>query len=111
MKVYVRPTAREDILRQYRYYLVEENAATAANSFLESVEAAIEAISRTPQIGSPKLLNNPVLVGLRSWSVPGFSAVRIYYLHTTNRVVILRVLHGKRDVNALLEDEPEALEE
>ncbi len=105
MKVYVRSAAREDILRQYRYYLIEKDAALAAERFLDAVEAAIDAVSRTPGMGAPKLLENPLLAGLRSWPVPGFTAVRIYYLHAKNQVRILRVLHGKRDVNSLLEDE------
>jgi toxin ParE1/3/4 len=107
VKVYVRAAAREDILRQYRYYLIEEDVASVALRFLESAEEAIEAITRTPDMGSPKLLDNPLLRGLRSWPVPGFSAVRIYYLHAKDQVLILRVLHGKRDVNSLLEDESE----
>jgi toxin ParE1/3/4 len=107
VKVYVRPIAREDILRQYRYYLLEEDAATAAERFLESAEAAIEGISRTPGMGAPKLLDNPLLKGLRSCPVPGFKAMRIYYLYAESQVLILRVLHGKRDVNFLLEEESE----
>lgn len=107
MKIYVRPIAREDILRQYRYYLIEENAPNAARRFLESVEAATSSIRRAPGMGAPKLLHHPLLSGLRSWAVPGFNAVRIYYLHSKKQIVILRVLHGRRDVDSLLEENPE----
>ena len=111
MKVYARSAARDDILRQYRYYLIEKDTALVAERFLDAVEAAFDAVSSHPLMGTPKLLENPLLAGLRSWPVPGFKAVRIYHIHSGNQVRILRVLHGKRDVNALLEDESAAGEE
>ncbi len=58
-----------------------------------------------PGAGAPKLLENPSLAGLRSWPVHGFPAMRIYYLHAADELRIVRVLHGKRDINPLLEEE------
>lgn len=75
MKFNIRPVARKDILQQY------------------------------PEIGSPKVLLNRVLTGLRSWPVQGFPVIRIYYLVTEQTLVIVRVLHGKRDIYGLLEAE------
>lgn len=103
MKVYVRTAAREDILRQYRYYLVEKDAAQAALRFLDAVESVVDTLCRTPEIGSPKRLANPLLAGLRSWPVPGFPSVRVYYIHAGNELRVVRVLHGKRDIHPLLE--------
>jgi len=51
------------------------------------------------------MLENPRLTGLRSWPVSGFGAMRIYYLYNHDELRIVRVLHGKRDVNPLLEEE------
>jgi len=105
LKLYIRTAAREDILRQYSYYLIEKDAARAAGRFLEAVQSAIEKLCRTPGAGAPKPLTNPSLAGLRSWPVSGFPAMRIYYLHAGNELRIIRVLHGKRDINPLLEEE------
>jgi toxin ParE1/3/4 len=105
VKVSVRTAAREDILRQYFYYLVEKGATRAAERFLEAVQSAIELLCRMPGAGAPKFLENPALVGLRSWPVRGFPAVRIYYIHAGEELRIVRVLHGKRDINPLLEEE------
>jgi toxin ParE1/3/4 len=58
-----------------------------------------------PGIGTPKALQNPALAGLRSWPVKGFSAIRVYYLTSEKMLRIVRVLHGKRDINPMLEDE------
>ncbi len=105
MNIYVRTAARDDILSQYRYYLIEKDAARAADRFLEAVQSAIELLCRMPGAGAPKVLENPRLAGLRSWPVRGFPAMRIYYLHAADELRIVRVLHGKRDVNPLLEED------
>ena len=105
MNVYIRTAAREDILRQYFYYLLEKDAASAAERFLESVQSSIEMLCRVPGAGAPRVLENPRLAGLRSWPVRGFAAIRIYYLQSEDDLRIVRVLHGKRDINPLLEEE------
>ena len=66
MNVLVRTAAREDILRQYFYYLVEKNAAGAAERFLEAVQLATEMLCAIPEAGVLKALRNPSLSGLRS---------------------------------------------
>lgn len=104
MKVYDRTAAREDILRQYFYYVVEKNAARAAERLLEGVQLATEMLCRMPGAGAPKVLHNSALSGLRSWPVQGFPAMRIYYIHRGDELRIVRVLHGKRDINPLLEE-------
>jgi hypothetical protein len=58
-----------------------------------------------PDAGAPKILKNPALSGLRSWPVSGFPLIRIYYIHAGDELPIVRVLHGMRDINPLLEDE------
>ena len=105
MKVYVRSAAREDILRQFRYYLVDKDAAPAAERFVDAVQSAIDELRRNPEIGAPRHLSAPELKGLRSWPVPDFPAIRIYYIHAADSLRIVRVLHGKRDVSVLLEEE------
>jgi len=101
----IRSAAREDILRQYSYYLVEKNAPTVARRFLDSVESAIKELCTTPGVGAPKVLANPALLGLRSWPVAGFRAMRVYYISVEGVVRIVRVLHGRRDIASLLESE------
>lgn len=103
--MFVRTSAREDVLRQYSYYLIEKDAPRAAERFLEAVQTAVEALCRTPRAGSPRVLEDPALAGLRSWPVSGFPALRIYYTHGGDELRILRILHGKRDIKASLEEE------
>ena len=63
MNVYIRTAAREDILRQYFYYMVEKDAARAAERFLEAVQSAIEMLCQMPGAGAPKILENRALTG------------------------------------------------
>jgi toxin ParE1/3/4 len=103
VKVHVRPAAREDVIRQYRYYLIENDAAKAAERFLDAAQSAMDALARNPGMGSPKHMSSPELDGLRTWPIRGFPSMRIYYLYSSTSMEIIRVLHGKRDVLALLE--------
>ncbi|HEY1901057.1 MAG TPA: type II toxin-antitoxin system RelE/ParE family toxin [Terracidiphilus sp.] len=105
MNIYIRTSAREDILRQYFYYLLEKDATRAAERFLQAAQSAIEALCRMPGAGAPKMLDHPRLAGLRSWPVRGFPAIRIYYIHAGEDLRIVRILHGKRDISPLLEEE------
>ena len=105
MKRVIRTAAREDILRQYKYYLFDENAEPVAQRFVEAGQAAIDQVCKRPGIGVPKPLANRKLTGLRSWPVKGFPAMRIYYIAADDVLRVVRVLHGKRDLNSLLEDE------
>lgn len=105
MKPIILPAARDDILRQFRYYLVEQDTPKVAERFLSAVRRTMEQIIRTPQGGAPKRLSREALQGLRSWPVKGFEEVRVYYLFYEASVRVVRVLHGKRDINNILEKE------
>ena len=72
MRFVIRPAAREDILRQYRYYLIEKDAEDAAERFLDAARVAMEYVSLRPGLGTPKVLKNAALKGLRSlWQREG----------------------------------------
>lgn len=102
MKSVIRPAARDDIIRQYRHYLVEAGVPEVAERFLESVEQSIGAITRRPELGAPKLLPSKALRSLRSWPVKDFADIRVYYVVQDELLRVVRVLHGKRDVERIL---------
>jgi toxin ParE1/3/4 len=76
-----------------------------AKRFLESVERTVNKILLMPNAGALKRLSNAALAVLRAWPVEEFEDVRIYYLVAENEVRVIRVLHGKRDVQRILERE------
>jgi plasmid stabilization system protein ParE len=104
VKCYIRPAARDDLLRQYRYLLLDQESPIAAEKFLAAAERAVRQICQRPNIGTPKPLKNPRLADLKSWPLQDFPAIRIYYL-PGKAIHVLRILHGKRDINPMLENE------
>ncbi|MDQ6700230.1 MAG: type II toxin-antitoxin system RelE/ParE family toxin [Acidobacteriota bacterium] len=101
----IRSAARDDIIRQFRYYLLDQKLPEVADRFVEAVQHAIQEIVRTPGMGAPKHLSNKSLNGLRSSQVQGFENIRVWYLSGHGPVQVIRVLHGKRDINRILESE------
>ena len=76
-----------------------------ANRFVGAVEKTIDKILRAPNAGAPKHLSNESLANLRSWPVEGCEDIHIYYLVEKTEVRVIRVLHGKRDIQRILERE------
>jgi plasmid stabilization system protein ParE len=56
VKFVIRPAAREDILRQYHYYLIEADDELVAARFLKAVQSTIAQVCRQPGIGASKAL-------------------------------------------------------
>jgi plasmid stabilization system protein ParE len=105
VKVLYRQTASDDVIRQFRYYLVAENLPDVAVRFREAVRRTVESLRQHPLVGPRYLSNNPQLQNLRSGPVPGFEAIRIYYFLDNDAIRVIRVLHGKRDLKRILERE------
>jgi toxin ParE1/3/4 len=49
-----------------------------------------------------------MLEGLRLWPVPGFERHLIFYVERADYIDVLRVLHGARDIPAVLLDNQES---
>jgi plasmid stabilization system protein ParE len=105
VKVLYRHTASDDIVHQFRYYLLTAEAPETALRFREAVRRTIQSLSQNPHVGPRYLSGNPRLQNLRSWPVVGFEAIRIYYALEADAMHVIRILHGKRDVRPILENE------
>ena len=105
MKAVIRGRAQDDILRQFRWYLVERDAPEAAFRFMEAVEASVEQLLSMPYIGAPRELRNLSLDGLRFWPVKDFDEFLIFYVVDGETVRVIRILHGKRDLDLILKKE------
>ena len=93
MKIEVYPRAEADIIRQFRYYLVDQDAPSAAFPFREEVIESVEQLKPHPRMGT---LFRGSIMGLRSWPVKGFEPIRIYYVEVPGCLRVVRVLHGKQ---------------
>lgn len=105
MKVFYRQTASDDLIRQFRYYLVDQNLPNIAIQFRNAVRRTIESLRAHSFVGARYHSTKPKLQNLRSWPVAGFETTRIYYVVETDAIHVIRILHGKRDVKRALEDE------
>jgi len=101
VKLFVQRSAREDILRQIDWY-GEKGLADVAFRFRLASYAAFDAMLRMPAAGPPRLVRNPRLAGLRTWPINEFEEFRGYYIVEPELVIVVRVLHDKRDVAAIL---------
>ena len=95
MKVLYRQTASDDIVRQFRYYLLSADAPEIAIRFRDAVKRTIQSLSQNPHVGPRYSANNPRIQDLRSWPVAGFEAIRIYYALQNDTMHIIRILHSK----------------
>jgi plasmid stabilization system protein ParE len=100
-----REAASDDVVRQFRYYLIDENLPEIALRFRDALRHTVEALRQHPFVGARYRTNNQQLHSLRSWPVAGFEAIRIYYLAEADVIEVIRVLHGKRDLEQILNRE------
>ena len=105
MKVLYRQAAADDVVRQFRYYLIDQSLPEIADRFKDAVRHTVESLRQHPLVGARYRLSAPQLHNLRSWPVAGFEAIRIYYLLDSEAIHVIRVLHGKRDLKRILERE------
>jgi len=105
VKVLYRQTANDDIVRQFRYYLLTADAPEIAVRFREAVKHTIQSLAQSPHVGPKYSSRNPRIQNLRSWPVAGFEAIRIYYALEKEAMHIIRILHGKRDIRRILQRE------
>jgi toxin ParE1/3/4 len=99
------PAARRDLV-EIADYLEQAAGLPVADRFLDAVEQGLATIAGMPSMGSPLQLLNRRLQDVRTWSVPGFRKYLIYYRSVDAGISVLRVLHGARDADTLLEDNP-----
>ena len=105
MKVSYRQAASDDVVRQFRYYLVTLNLPEVAVRFRAAVRQTVQSLQQHPLMGPRYRSSNPQLQTLRTWAVTGFEAIRIYYLLDEDPLRVIRILHGKRDVKRILNGE------
>jgi toxin ParE1/3/4 len=90
-----RPIVIRDLIEQATY-IAQDNFDTAER-FLVVAEETFQLLGRMSGIGKLCSFSNP-------YPVKGFKNYLIFYRATDSEVEVLRVLHGARDLEAILED-------
>ena len=102
-RVFIRPRADVDIDAAFGH--LSEGSPDAAARFLDALQDALVMLSALPEIGTPCEFSSGALQGLRMWRVAGFEVWLIFYGASSERIDIVRILHGSRDVEAVLDGE------
>jgi plasmid stabilization system protein ParE len=91
------------IVEQADYYEQAENHALA-RCWEEAVDQAAHSLTFWPERGAPCRFRTPALVGLRWIFVPGFPKHLVFYRYQPEEqaVLIVQVLHGARNLEAIL---------
>jgi len=100
----VRPKADQDLDDQ-AYYLATQAGPDLGHRFLLAAHETFGLLATQPQIGWHPRLKHPDLTSVRAFQVSGFEKMLVLYRPRPDGVEILRVLHGSRNLQALLHRE------
>lgn len=100
----VRPKADLDLDEQAYYFATKAGPELGHRSLLAAHET-FSLLATQPQMGWQARLKKPVLASLRVFRVTGFEKTLVLYRPSPDGVEILRVIHGSRNIAALLRRE------
>ena len=100
----VRPKADHD-LQDQAFYLATEGSPTVGHRFLVSAHKTFSLLATQPRLGWSAHLNVTELKSLRVFRVSGFEKMLVLYRPLSGGVEILRVIHGSRNLLALVRRE------
>jgi toxin ParE1/3/4 len=89
-----------DVLDIVRY--LRQRSPVAAVRFIEAFRCTVEALAKMPKLG--RLRRDLGVPETRSWRVTGFRNYLLLYEALPDRLRLLRVLHGYRDLQAELKN-------
>ena len=88
-------------------YLRQHSPRTALR-FLDAAEDTLRQLATMPGIGERYVTDNPSYQDLRCFPIPKFPSHIVYYKALEDGIVVIRILHGARDVNRILGQEDDA---
>jgi len=88
--------AEQDLIDLWTYIAADNPAA--ADNLLDQIESVCKMLARAPLLGRAR---SELAAGLRSFSVGDYL---IFYLPRKNGIVVVRVLSGYRNLDALFEE-------
>jgi toxin ParE1/3/4 len=100
LPVVILPAARLDLLEQAEYY-DSEGGEDLGNRFIANCEAGFARLAVFPESGTRVRLKHPELKDCRFILAPGFEKILIFYKLSDNKVQVVRVLHGARDIESV----------
>lgn len=100
------PKAKQDLL-EHVLYLAKINPELAER-FIDASALAFEKLAQMPRKGQRQEFKSPELVEVRRCFIPGFDRYLVFYRLIKGGIEILRVLHGAQNIEAIMDNEPDA---
>ena len=91
------PAAERDIDENADY--IFRDSLDAALRFYAAVPADAKKLAEMPGMGPVYGLKDPKWADVRFWPITGFRNFLLFYRPTNDGIVVLRVMHGARDIN------------
>jgi toxin ParE1/3/4 len=89
-----------DILEQTDWY-EHSSGMRLASRWEKAVTAALLRIQKHPQSGSPCNFSSEELRNIRFISIAGFPKHLAFYRYRSDKIEVLRIVHGARDLESL----------
>ena len=93
--------AASDILEQADWYAAHVGS-TLAERWDKAITSALLRVIRNPAAGSPCRFRSPELNDVRRIAIRGFPKHLLFYRFCKQEVLVLRIVHGARDLERLL---------
>lgn len=92
--------AVNDILEQAAWYQ-EQSGVKLADRWEKAVSSVLLRAMANPAAGTPCTFKAAELTGVRRAPVPRFPKHLVFYRFRNNELIILRIVHGARDLESL----------
>lgn len=102
-KVHLRKAARRELDEIADHFA--GSSLAAALRFAAAIEAAFSRLLENPRVGHPRPGEDLFTQQVRSWPVPGFEAIRVFYRPSSRGIEVVHIIHGARDLLSILEEE------
>lgn len=103
-RIRIAPQAERDIDGFVVYLAAEADVETAVR-FFDAAHETFKAILDNPRIGRARPAGKSRNAGIRQWAVSGFGKHLIFYREVPTGIDIIRLLHGSRDIDRVLNQE------
>jgi toxin ParE1/3/4 len=100
----IRPKADQDLEEQSLYYALRARPELG-HRFLLAAHETFALLVNQPAMGWQAHWKTPALKSVRIFPIAGFDKILVLYRPLEHRVEILRVIHGSRNLRALLRRE------
>ncbi len=103
-RVLKREAAKRDLIAQWVWY-AENAGIEVADRFLQAAEDTLHQLANQPESGALLFVRKPELQGIRRIPVSRpFEAMLLFYFPLQEGVDLVRVVHGRRDLERLFSE-------